>query len=214
MSDSGQKFIRRNRAPRVHISYEDPYDAETADRAAVRDGRARGSFGQRMRAWRRPDIAERKFLEYRHGQFRQPHGGDRAAVSPSRSSNKLGDGNADEKLSVNLRFKKMDDFKPGRRWRARSRRWQSFSRRASSSSNLLSYMDGKAAASDQLKALLSDPQLMTALRARTANASRCRKRARAPTARVTSVLQGTSSHGESKQSGKPMRARRRDTRCR
>ena len=28
MSDSGQKFIRRNRAPRVHITYEDPSDAE------------------------------------------------------------------------------------------------------------------------------------------------------------------------------------------
>ena len=28
MSDSGQKFIKRNRAPRVHISYEDPYNAE------------------------------------------------------------------------------------------------------------------------------------------------------------------------------------------
>ena len=27
-TDSGQKFIRRNRAPRVHITYEDPYDAE------------------------------------------------------------------------------------------------------------------------------------------------------------------------------------------
>ena len=27
-SDSGQKFIRRNRIPRVHISYDDPYDAE------------------------------------------------------------------------------------------------------------------------------------------------------------------------------------------
>ena len=25
---SGQKFIKRNRAPRVHITYEDPYDAE------------------------------------------------------------------------------------------------------------------------------------------------------------------------------------------
>jgi type VI secretion system protein ImpB len=23
-TDSGQKFIRRNRAPRVHITYEDP----------------------------------------------------------------------------------------------------------------------------------------------------------------------------------------------
>ena len=27
-SDSGQKFIKRNRPPRVQISYEDPYDAE------------------------------------------------------------------------------------------------------------------------------------------------------------------------------------------
>ena len=27
-TDSGQRFIRRNRAPRVHITYEDPYDAE------------------------------------------------------------------------------------------------------------------------------------------------------------------------------------------
>ena len=27
MSDSGQKFIKRNRPPRVQISYEDPYDA-------------------------------------------------------------------------------------------------------------------------------------------------------------------------------------------
>ena len=46
MSDSGQKFIRRNRAPRVHISYEDPYDAEQAGRAAFRHGRAVGSVGQ------------------------------------------------------------------------------------------------------------------------------------------------------------------------
>ena len=28
MADTGQKFIRRNRAPRVHITYEDPYDAD------------------------------------------------------------------------------------------------------------------------------------------------------------------------------------------
>jgi type VI secretion system protein ImpB len=35
-------------------------------------------------------------------------------------------------------------------------------------SNLLRYMDGKVAAEDQLKKLLSDPQLMTALRDRVA----------------------------------------------
>ena len=27
-SNSGQKFISRNRKPRVHITYEDPYNAE------------------------------------------------------------------------------------------------------------------------------------------------------------------------------------------
>ncbi|HTM76620.1 MAG TPA: type VI secretion system contractile sheath small subunit, partial [Devosia sp.] len=27
-SDSGQKFIKRNRPPRVQISYEDPYDSQ------------------------------------------------------------------------------------------------------------------------------------------------------------------------------------------
>ena len=26
--DSGQRFIKRNRPPRVHITYEDPYNAE------------------------------------------------------------------------------------------------------------------------------------------------------------------------------------------
>ena len=28
MASGGQSFISRNRKPRVHISYEDPYDAE------------------------------------------------------------------------------------------------------------------------------------------------------------------------------------------
>ena len=28
MVDSGQKFIKRNRPPRVQIQYEDPYNAE------------------------------------------------------------------------------------------------------------------------------------------------------------------------------------------
>ena len=27
-SNSGQKFISRNRKPRVHITYEDPYNSE------------------------------------------------------------------------------------------------------------------------------------------------------------------------------------------
>jgi type VI secretion system protein ImpB len=38
-------------------------------------------------------------------------------------------------------------------------------------SNLLRYMDGKAAASDQIKALLADPQLMAALKDRLSESS-------------------------------------------
>ena len=38
-------------------------------------------------------------------------------------------------------------------------------------SNLLRYMDGKVAASDQIKALLADPQLMAALKERAARAA-------------------------------------------
>ena len=40
--------------------------------------------------------------------------------------------------------------------------------------NLLRYMDGKVAAEDQLKKLLSDPQLMTALQERAATQSKDR----------------------------------------
>ena len=38
MSDSGQKFIKRNRPPRVHISYQDPYEANKQVEMIVRPG--------------------------------------------------------------------------------------------------------------------------------------------------------------------------------
>ena len=50
-------------------------------------------------------------------------------------------------------------------------RWNpflSFCRHENSSRNLLRYMDGKVAAEDQIKKLLADPQLMSALSERAA----------------------------------------------
>ena len=85
---------------------------------------------------------------------------------------KLGD-ESGEKLSVNLRFDKMADFTPAavaRQVPATAKLLEAREQLA----NLLRYMDGKVAAEDQLKKLLSDPQLMTALQERAATQSKDR----------------------------------------
>jgi type VI secretion system protein ImpB len=81
-----------------------------------------------------------------------------------RVDNKLSE-NPGDKLSVNLRFNKMDDFGPAavaRQVPATAKLLEAREQLA----NLLRYMDGKVAAEDQLKKLLADPQLMASLRDR------------------------------------------------
>lgn len=158
VTDTGQKFIRRNRAPRVHISYEDPYDAEKLVELpfvmgvlADLSGNAAGS--------EKLDAADRNFLDFDMDNFEQRM----AAIQPGvsfRVENKLED--TDEQLSVSLRFQKMDDFSPA----AVARQVPSLAKLLEAReqlANLLRYMDGKVAATDQIKALLKDPQLMAAL---------------------------------------------------
>ncbi len=51
MATSSQKFIARNRAPRVQIEYDvELYGAEKKIQLPVRDGRAVGPVGQAQRA--------------------------------------------------------------------------------------------------------------------------------------------------------------------
>lgn len=163
-ADTGQRFIKRNRAPRVHISYEDPYDAEREVELpfvmAVLSDLSGNDPGVD-----KPDVADRTFLEFDMDNFDQRM----AAIAPGMSfrvDNKLGD-DSDEKLSVNLHFKKMEDFGPAavaRQVPATAKLLEAREQLA----NLLRYMDGKVAATDQLKALLDDPQLMASLKDRMA----------------------------------------------
>ena len=163
-TDSGQKFIRRNRAPRVHITYEDPYDAERLIELPFVMGVLADLSGNNS-AVEKAKVDERKFLEFDMDNFDKRM----AAIEPGvtmRVDNKLGDGSG-EKLAVNLRFGKMEDFGPA----AVARQVPSMAKLLQAReqlANLLRYMDGKVAAEDQLKKLLSDPQLMTALRDRAA----------------------------------------------
>lgn len=160
MSDSGQKFIRRNRAPRVHITYEDPYDADKLIELPFVMGVMSDLSGNNAGA-EKPDITDRGFLDFDMDNFDKRM----AAIQPGvkfHVKNKLS-GNPDEKLSVDLKFNKMDDFKPA----AIARQVPALAKLLEARENLKNlqtYMDGKADAEAKLKELLNDPALMAALK--------------------------------------------------
>ena len=166
-TDSGQKFIRRNRAPRVHITYEDPYDAERLIELPFVMGVLSDLSGNNPGV-EKTKVEERKFLEFDMDNFDNRM----AAIQPgvtTRVANRLGD-ESDEKISVNLSFNKMSDFTPvavARQVPATAKLLEAREQLA----NLLRYMDGKVGAEDQLKKLLADPQLMAALRERATSQS-------------------------------------------
>lgn len=163
-TDSGQKFIRRNRAPRVHITYEDPYDAERLIELPFVMGVMSDLSGNNSSV-EKPKVEERKFLDFDMDNFDARMGAIQPGIT-MRVANKLGD-NTDDKMSVSLNFSKMADLTPvavARQVPATAKLLEAREQLA----NLLRYMDGKVAAEDQLKKLLADPQLMAALKERAA----------------------------------------------
>ena len=105
MSDSGQKFIRRNRAPRVHIAYDDPYDANKKIELPFVMGVLADLSGNNAGS-EKPDMADRNFLDVDMDNF----DARMKAINPGvtfKVDNKLGEGG--DKLGVDLRFEKMAD---------------------------------------------------------------------------------------------------------
>lgn len=160
MADTGQKFIRRNRMPRVHIAYDDPYDAQKKVEIPFVMGSMADLSGNDSGV-EKEDVAEREFLEFDMDNFDERM----SKIEPGLAfsvDNKLG-GEGGEKMSVNLRFKKMDDFNPT----AIARQVEPVAKLLEARealANLTRYMDGKVDAEDKLKQLLNDPELMAALK--------------------------------------------------
>jgi type VI secretion system protein ImpB len=162
-SNSGQKFISRNRKPRVHITYEDPYDAEKLIELPFVMGVLADLSGNASQV-AKPDMSERKFLDIDMDNFDKRMAAIEPAVS-MKVPNRLGNAEGGEKLSVNLKFTKIDDFSPA----AIARQVPSLAKLLQAReqlSNLMRYMDGKMAAEDSLKKLLADPELMAAMKTR------------------------------------------------
>jgi type VI secretion system protein ImpB len=162
-SNSGQKFISRNRKPRVHITYEDPYDSEKLVELPFVMGVLADLSGNASQV-AKPDMNDRKFLDIDMDNFDKRMAAIEPAVS-MKAPNKLGAAEGGEQLSVNLKFAKMDDFAPAaiaRQVPAMAKLLQAREQLA----NLLKYMDGKVGAEDTLKKLLADPELMEAMKAK------------------------------------------------
>lgn len=164
MSDSGQKFIKRNRPPRVHISYQDPYEANKQVELPFVMGVMADLSGNASEV-AKPPMADRKFANVDMDNFDDYMESVQPAVQ-FRTENRLSD-QPGEQMGVKLTFTKMADFEPA----AIARQvpaLRALLEAREQLANLQRYMDGKVAAEQKLRELLSNPELMKALNDRRA----------------------------------------------
>ncbi|MGA2500352.1 MAG: type VI secretion system contractile sheath small subunit [Tepidisphaeraceae bacterium] len=157
--ESSQKFIARNRAPRVQIEYDlELYGAEKQINLPFIMGVMADLSGKP--AEELPNVADRKFLEIDVDNFDDRLKSTKPRVAFQVPNTLTGDGN----INVDITFESMDDFSPA----AVARRVEPLRKLLEARtqlSNLLSYMDGKAKAEELIANVLKDPSLLQALAA-------------------------------------------------
>jgi type VI secretion system protein ImpB len=159
MAKGGQRFIKENRAPRVHIEYE----VETfGSRQKVELPFVMGVMSDlsgKSNVEKKP-IDKRDFVEFDMDNFEQKM----EAIAPRAAfvvDNTLtGEG----KIGVDLTFKSLDDFTPG----AVAKNVPALAKLLEARqqlNDLMLYMDGKDGAQGLLDKVLKDPELLSALAA-------------------------------------------------
>lgn len=156
---SSQKFIARNRAPRVQIEYDvELYGAEKKVELPFVMGVMADLSGKP--AEELETIEDRKFLEIDQDNFDERLKAIKPRVAFQVPNTLTGEGN----ISVDVTFESMDDFSPA----AVARKVDSLNKLLTARtelSNLLTYMDGKTGAETLVNKLLQDPELLMALAA-------------------------------------------------
>jgi type VI secretion system protein ImpB len=159
MATSSQKFIARNRAPRVQIEYDvELYGAEKKVQLPFVMGVLSDLSGKPSEPL--PPVADRKFLEIDVDNFdsRMKSMKPRAAFQVPNTL--TGEGN----VAVDITFESLDDFSPA----AVARKVDALSKLLEAReqlSNLITYMDGKTGAEELLAKVLADPALLNTLAA-------------------------------------------------
>ena len=156
---SSQKFIARNRAPRVQIEYDvELYGAEKKVQLPFVMGVMSDLSGKPEDAL--PPVSDRKFLEVDVDNFDARMKSMKPRVAFSVENTLTGEGN----LPVDITFESMDDFSPA----AVARKVDALSKLLEARqqlSNLITYMDGKTGAEELLAKVLGDPALLNTLAA-------------------------------------------------
>ena len=152
-----QKFIARNRAPRVQIEYDvELYGAEKKVQLPFVMGVMSDLSGNPAKPL--PAVAERKFVEISVDNFDERLKGMEPRVAIQVPNTLTGKGN----LNVDMTFETLADFSPGavaKKVPALAQLLQARTQLA----NLITYMDGKSGAEDLVSKLLQDPALLQSL---------------------------------------------------
>ena len=161
MTKSSQKFIARNRAPRVRIDYDvELFGAEKAVELPFVIGVMAGLSGSLNTAL--PPIADRRFLEFDIDNFENRLLDCAPRVTYCVPDMLTGEG----ELDIDLAFKSMDDFGPGA-VAANIEPLSSFLQTRRLIASLLSYIEGRPPAEVLLAEIIGDLPLQQQLAAGT-----------------------------------------------
>jgi len=154
---SSQKFIGRNRAPRVQIEYDvELYGAEKKIQLPFVMGVLADLSGKPAEAL--PPVPDRKFLDIDVDNFDSRMKALKPRAAFQVPNTLTGEGN----INVELTFESMDDFSPA----AVARKVDALNKLLEARqqlANLITYMDGKSGAEELVSQLLRDPALLKTL---------------------------------------------------
>lgn len=154
---SGQKFVGRNRTPRVQIEYDvELYGAEKKVQLPFVMGVMSDLAGKPEDPL--PAVADRKFMEIDVDNFDARMSAMKPRVAFNVPNTLTGEGN----LPVDLTFESMDDFSPA----AVAKKVAGLDKLMEARqqlSNLQTYMDGKSGAEELIAKVLADPALLKSL---------------------------------------------------
>ena len=159
MATSSQKFIARNRAPRVQIEYDvELYGAEKKVQLPFVMGVLSDLSGKPSEAL--PAVADRKFLEIDVDNFDARMKSMKPRVAFQVPNALTGEGN----IAVDITFENMDDFSPAAVARKVDGLKQLLEARQQLA-NLVTYMDGKTGAEELIAKVIKDEALLKSLAA-------------------------------------------------
>lgn len=157
MAQSSQKFIARNRAPRVQIEYDvELYGAEKKIQLPFVMGVLADLSGNPAEPL--APVAERKLLEVDVDNFDERLKSMKPRVAFNVPNTITGEGN----LNVDITFQSMDDFSPA----AVARKVEGLNKLLDARTqlaNLVTYMDGKGGAEELITKVINDPALLQSL---------------------------------------------------